>query len=242
MASDIHELLETLRKRFVATRPHGRFVAGVTGSVAAGKSTFADELRTRMNGWPERPRVSVIPTDGFLFSNAVLAERNLSYRKGFPESFDVERLRAALSRIKRGEAENVPLYSHVTYDVDPSEMLAVTDADIVVLDGLHLGRIKSGPLGQLIDALVYLDAEEADIESWFRARLIPLMQEGRTDPKSFYHAFRTFDDAGISAFTERVWREINLPNLRHHIVRDRDLADFIVRKRRDHSVERVDVR
>ena len=47
---------------------------------------------------------------------------------------------------------------------------------------------------------------------------------------------------GLSAFAERVWREINLPNLRNHIVRDRDVADFIVRKRRDHSVDRIEAR
>lgn len=240
MASDIHDLLEKLREGFVAGKAHGRFIAAVTGSVAAGKSTFAEELRARMANWPERPRVTVVPTDGFLYANAVLAERGLSYRKGFPESYDVGLLRRTLSEIKRGEAGRIPLYSHVTYDVDPSETLAVSDADIVVLDGLHLGRIKAGDAGRLIDSLVYLDAEEADIESWFRARLIPLMQAGRSDPKSFYYGFRTLDDAGLAAFAERVWREINLPNLRNHIVRDRDLADFVVRKRRDHSVEHVE--
>jgi type I pantothenate kinase len=242
MASDIHELLDKLRERFVANRPHGRFVAAVTGSVAVGKSTFAEELREAMSGWREKPRVTIAPTDGFLFSNAVLAERGLSYRKGFPESYDVGLLRRTVSQIKRGEEGRIPLYSHVTYDVDPSETLAVRDADILVLDGLHLGRIKSGDAGRLIDSLVYLDAAEADIESWFRARLIPLMQAGRTDPKSFYYGFRTLDDAGIGAFTERVWREINLPNLRNHIVQDRAAADFVVRKRRDHSVEHIDAR
>jgi type I pantothenate kinase len=242
MASDIPELLETLRERFVASKAHGRFVAAVTGSVAAGKSTFAEELRVAMSGWREKPRVAVAPTDGFLFSNAVLAERGLSYRKGFPESYDVGLLRRTVSEIKRGEESRIPLYSHVTYDVDPANALAVRDADIVVLDGLHLGRIKAGDAGRLIDALVYLDAEETDIEIWFRARLIPLMQAGRTDPTSFYYSFRTLDDAGIAAFTDRVWREINLPNLRNHIVHDRAAADFIVRKRRDHSVERVESR
>ena len=242
MASDIHDLLEKLREGFVAGKSHGRYVAAVTGSVAAGKSTFAEELRAAMSSWRERPRVTIVPTDGFLYTNAVLAERNLSYRKGFPESFDVGQLRKTLSRIKRGEEERVPLYSHVTYDVDPTEALVVGDADIVILDGLHFGRIKTGDAGRLIDSLVYLDAAEADVESWFRARLIPLMQAGRTDPKSFYYGFRTLDDEGLSAFAERVWREINLPNLRNHIVRDRDVADFVVRKRRNHSVERIETR
>ena len=241
MASDLHELLEKLREGFAASKA-GRFVVAVTGSVAAGKSAFAEELRGAMEAWPDHPHATVVPTDGFLFPNAVLAERGLSYRKGFPESYDVALLRETLRKIKSGAKVGIPLYSHVTYDVDPALTLAVDDADIVILDGLHLGRLKTDDARALIDALIYLDAEEADIESWFRARLIPLMQAGRTDPKSFYYAFRTLDDAGILAFTERVWREINLPNLRDHIVHDRERADLVVKKRRDHAVERVETR
>ena len=41
------------------------------------------------------PRVDLVTTDGFLFPNAVLAHRGLMERKGFPESYDAEALRAA---------------------------------------------------------------------------------------------------------------------------------------------------
>src|SRR5262249_19038707 len=151
--------------------------------------------------WPEKPVIEIISTDGFLFPNSVLAEKNLSTRKGFPESYDVEALKRAIAALKRKERVRVPLYSHVTYDVDPDSFQRVTNADIAMLDGLHLGRLMRDSSGsRLIDQLIYLDATEGDIESWFRSRLFPLMVEGRTNPNSFYFAFRDLDDARAHEF------------------------------------------
>jgi type I pantothenate kinase len=41
------------------------------------------------------------------------------------------------------------------------------------------------------------------------------------------------------AFAKRVWQEINLPNLRNHIVQDRAAADLVVRKAADHHILKV---
>jgi type I pantothenate kinase len=237
-------LLELLRARYLAARAEGaaRFVAGVAGSVAVGKSTFAHMLRDEMAAWPERPRVQEVPTDGFLYPNRVLAERNLSLRKGFPDTYDVEALRTALEGIKAGERVTIPRYSHVTYDVDAEAQEVIDATDIVVLDGLHLARVRDGAKDRLIDQLIYLDADEAHIERWFRDRLIPLMQAGRTDPGSFYHLFREMDDAGQLAFAERVWREINRPNLHDHISGDRHGADIVIGKDGDHGIVAIEIR
>jgi len=239
--TDIHDLAGHLRKQFEATRaadPNAVFVIAVAGGVAAGKSTFAGQLADAM-GWAKR--LELVSTDGFLFPNAVLAQRELSMKKGFPESYDIAALRAAIAEIKRGERAALPVYSHVTYDVDSLNPHVVEKPDVVILDGLHLGRIDAEALaaGKLVDALIYLDAEESAIEQWFTDRLLPLMVSGRDDPKSFYYAFREMDDAGQRDFAKRVWNGINLPNLRDHIVKDRSLADIVVTKRADHGIESI---
>jgi type I pantothenate kinase len=232
------ELLAQLRERFDRKENTGAYVLGITGGVAAGKTTFAEMLREQMTRWPEGPNVEIISTDGFLFSNKVLAEKHLSTRKGFPESYDTAALESAIARLRQKAAVKVPLYSHVTYDVDPNAWQVVGHADVAIIDGLHLGRAKSDRTGhRLIDQLFYLDAEETDIELWFRDRLFALMIAGRTDPNSFYFAFRDMDDTAALEFVRQVWTGINLPNLRDHIVRDREVADVIVRKARDHSIE-----
>jgi type I pantothenate kinase len=242
MSSDIHDLLDRLRARFLARLEEGpgAFTIGVTGGVAVGKTTFAEFLAGEMRHWPARPHVEIVSTDGFLHPNRILAERQLSYRKGFPESYDLDALIAAIDAIHAGRPVGVPRYSHVTYDVDLDNVHHIGHIDVAIVDGLHLGHVKHDPRGAaLLDTLIYLDADEEDIEHWFRNRLFPLMVAGRDDPKSFYHSFRHLDEEAVLAFIQRVWAGINLPNLREHIINDRDVADVVVRKARDHSVVSV---
>jgi type I pantothenate kinase len=227
-----------LRARFTASGG-APFVIGVAGGVAAGKSTFARALRDELQSWNERPRVEIVATDGFLFPNVVLAERGITMRKGFPESYDVSALRSVVGALRRGERVAIPLYSHVTYDIDTQNRQGIERADIVILDGLHLAQIETKDAPRLIDALIYLDAGEDVIERWFTDRLVPLMEAGVDDPNSFYYAFRTMDDAGRRDFAKRVWHGINLPNLRDHIVKDRDAADLVLHRTADHRIDKV---
>ena len=68
------------------------FIIGLAGSVAVGKSTTGRVLQALLARWPSHPSVELVPTDGFLFANAVLEERGLMGRKGFPESYDLTAL------------------------------------------------------------------------------------------------------------------------------------------------------
>src|ERR1700733_4791049 len=88
--ADVRDLLSAHRP---ATGP---YVIAITGSVAAGKSVFAGELAADLAAQPDRPAVEIVCTDGFLMDNAALEASGLAQRKGFPESYDVEGLRAAL--------------------------------------------------------------------------------------------------------------------------------------------------
>lgn len=231
---------EWLRARSAASRAAGTpFVIGISGSVAAGKSTFARSLRDDLDAWREHPRVDIVATDGFLFDNRALAEREITMRKGFPDSYDVAGLRAAVAAVKAGSRVAMPLYSHVTYDIDTQNVQIVERPDILILDGLHLAQIEEPGAPRLMDALIYLDADEAAIERWFTDRLIPLMEAGIEDPKSFYHAFRAMSGEERQAFAKRVWQEINLPNLRNHIIADRAAADLVVHKAADHRIAKV---
>jgi type I pantothenate kinase len=233
-------LSEELRRRSAAARAKGTaYIVAVAGSVAVGKSTFAAALAKSIAAWPEHPGVVNIATDGYLFPNAILAERGISMRKGFPESYDVAALRAALEAIKEGERVPVPRYSHTTYDVDIDNALIVERPGVLILDGLHLAQIETPGRKRLVDCLIYLDAPQEVIEAWFTNRLLPLMLAGRDDTTSFYYAFREMGDAERRAFAARVWREINLPNLRDHIVKDRAAADIVVTKNADHSIAAI---
>jgi len=233
-------LIRTLRGR----RPdQGCFVIGVTGAVASGKSTLSAALRSKLRAWPERPRVELVCTDGFLHPNAVLDARGLTARKGFPESYDTDALCQALSQVRQGDAA-FPGYSHVTYDVDPALLRRIDRPDVLIIEGLSLDldrrSTEAGP--RLVDCLIYLDADEADIEHWFVGRFLGLWAAAEHDPTSFYARFRGLDREQTAAVARTVWNQINLPNLRENIAKARDVADIIVRKWLDHAIEAVELR
>ncbi|MGH9096011.1 MAG: type I pantothenate kinase [Acidimicrobiales bacterium] len=106
--------------------PATPFVIGVAGSVAVGKSTTARLLQAVLRDGPGHPPVELITTDGFLYPNAELEARGLMDRKGFPESYDRRRMIDVLSAIKAGRPRvEIPVYSHVTYDIVPGEFQTV---------------------------------------------------------------------------------------------------------------------
>ncbi|MFI4935933.1 MAG: hypothetical protein ACHP7N_15030 [Caulobacterales bacterium] len=223
---------DRLRARRGAAAP---FIVGVTGAVASGKSTFSGQLAQAIGGWPEAGAVEIVCTDGFLKTNAALEAEGLSMRKGFPESFDAKAMAGALSAIRAGAAD-FPGYSHVTYDVDPALTRRLSSPDVLIVEGLGL---HDGPAANGLDALVYLDADEAHLEAWFTQRLLGLMAAGVTDEASFYHRFRHFGPDQARDFCVSVWQSINLPNLRGHIVLARDHADIVVRKGPQHQIEAI---
>jgi type I pantothenate kinase len=204
------------------------FIIGITGSVAVGKSAFAAALAGAL---PEQ--AEVVGTDGFLLSNQVLDSRGLTLRKGFPESFDTGALATALDQARAGPVM-FPGYSHVSYEVDPSLSRRIVRPPVLIVEGLGLG-----PHRRAIDALIYLDAEEADLEAWFVARFMGLWAAAEQDKTSFYARFRGMDLAAATGFARSVWAGINLPNLREHISAQRELADIVVRKGPDHAIVEV---
>jgi type I pantothenate kinase len=223
--------VEDLARAVLAFKPaDGTFIVGLTGSVASGKSTLAAELAPFIGA-------EVVNTDGFLLPTAVLVERELLYRKGFPESYDLAALAAALTGVRAGPTA-FPDYSHITFDPIPGRTLDRPAA--LLVEGLALGLSRPQPDG--IDCLIYLDAAEADLETWFVDRFVVFWEEAEHDPASFYQRFRHLDRAGVTEVAHQVWARINLPNLRDHIGPTRPYADVVVVKGADHAIERISSR
>ncbi len=217
--------------------PGDVMIAGITGSVASGKSTLASQIAEALSG---AMRVEVVSTDGFLLPNAELDSRGLTMRKGFPESYDIDRLTRTLDAARRG-AIKVPGYSHARYDVDEGLGRIVDRPDLLLVEGLGFAPISDDYRAlQALDALVYVDATEEDLEHWFLERFMRLWQAAADDPDSFYARFRGMSEAEARGFARTVvWRGINLPNLQEHIVRARPHADVLVSKQRDHLLRLV---
>ena len=222
------------------------FVIAVAGSVAVGKSTFSRVLQALLRRWPERPRVELVTTDGFLFPNAVLEERKLMRRKGFPESYDVARLMQFLQQVKCGDDEvEAPVYSHLSYDIVSGEVQRVSRPEILIFEGLNVletPRGASSVASDYFDFSIYLDAEEDDISCWYRERFHSLQRTAFQNPRSYFYRFREMSFEEAEAMASSLWREINLPNLIENIQPTRQRADLILRKDSSHRIESVSLR
>jgi type I pantothenate kinase len=223
--------------------PRVPYVIGVAGSVAVGKSTFARILQALLSRWPDHPNVGLVTTDGFLFPNAVLEERGIMDRKGFPESYDTRRLLAFLREVKSGSpVVSAPVYSHVVYDIVPDDEVSIERPDILILEGLNVLQIANTGtefVSDYFDFSIYVDADESDILDWFVARFMTLRESVFRDPDSFFQHFAALSDTEAVAVATDIWKEINGRNLRENIEPTRDRASLILRKASDHRIASV---
>ncbi|QFG27289.1 type I pantothenate kinase [Actinomadura sp. WMMB 499] len=223
------------------------FIIGVAGSVAVGKSTTSRLLRTLLARWPEHPSVELVTTDSFLYPNAILTERGMMERKGFPESYDRRALVRFVSSVKSGvEETTVPVYSHLEYDVVPDAVQTVRRPDILIVEGLNvLQPPPPGALGvsDFFDFSIYVDARVEDIRQWYIDRLFALRRTAFTDPRSYFHKYaHELDEDETAAFARRVWRDVNEINLVSNILPTRARATLVLHKDKKHAVERVRLR
>ena len=163
--------LATVTDTFLGAPPRPRpFVIGVAGSVAVGKSTISRVLQELLARWPQHPRVELVTTDGFLYPNAVLEERGLMDRKGFPESYDRRALLEFVARAKGGADHlEVPVYSHFAYDVLEGETRGISRPDILILEGLNV--LQAGGVGAFVsdyfDFSIFVDADPEAVRGWY---------------------------------------------------------------------------
>ena len=222
------------------------FVIGIAGSVAVGKSTVARVLRTLLARGPGHPHVELVATDGFLYPNAVLAERGLMDRKGFPESYDRRALLRFVSSMKAGAEEMaVPVYNPLIYDVVPDARQVIRRPDILIVEGLNVlqtARPGSLALSDLFDFSIYVDARVNDIRQWYIDRFFALRRTVFTDERSYFHPYARVDEDEAAAYAERLWREINEVNLVANILPTRARATLVLHKDHDHRVSRVRLR
>jgi type I pantothenate kinase len=224
------------------------FIIGVAGSVAVGKSTTSRILREMLARWPSHPKVELITTDGFLFPNQVLEERGIMQRKGFPESFDLKRLRGFLADVKSGRAAaEAPVYSHIAYDILPEEKIRVSRPDILIVEGLNVLQpavlAKEGTeipfVSDYFDFSIYIDADIETLQRWYVERFMGLRKTAFREPGAYFERYAELDDAGAEKTAIDIWTRINLKNLNENILPTRARADLILHKSGDHHIDRV---
>jgi type I pantothenate kinase len=223
-------LSEMVLERYQPPRSR-RFVVGIGGSVAVGKSTVAHKLVASLVGVAS----TVIGTDGFLFSNDALTAHGSLDRKGEPDTYDEDALLMVLAAVRAGErVVAVPTYSHTTFDVGP--VLAVSVGDVVIVEGVNALQPR---LAAAYDVAVFLDAPEPVLIRWYVDRFLAEIGAAEENDVSFYRRFVFLGPEERIAMAEAVWHGINAPNLRRFIAPTRDYATVVVTLDAEHQVVEV---
>ena len=125
----------------------GRAVVGITGAVAAGKSTLA-----------RRISACVVSTDHYLPDY----DRTPEHLRDLPESSDLPRLAQDLAELRAGRATSIP---HWTFEAHARVgEQRVEPAEIVVVEGLH--ALHALPRTH-VDVAVFVEAPQST--RWARA-------------------------------------------------------------------------
>ncbi|MEO9169430.1 MAG: nucleoside triphosphate hydrolase [Aestuariivirga sp.] len=158
---DAAKLCALIRQK---ARRRKRFMLGIVGAPAAGKSTLAAQLRDALIATGES--AIVVPMDGFHYDDAILNARGERARKGAPHTFDVSGLEILLKRIKAGEPDiAIPVFDRAMELSRAGADIVSDETKFILVEGNYL-LLKSAPwnkLKPLFDFTLYIDVPEAEL-------------------------------------------------------------------------------
>jgi len=238
-----NEDLSFFKSIFLQEKNRSRpFIIGISGSVAVGKSTTSRLLQILLSRRFKWASVEMVTTDGFLYPNKVLEEKNILDRKGFPESYDMELLLNFLDSIKNGEEFEIPVYSHEIYDIISDEKVTIQPVDFLIVEGINVFQNPQNQtlyVSDYFDLSIYVDADVANIETWYLERFQTLLKLAENDPNNYYHRFTQMPFNQVLAIAQDTWKNINLANLEKYIEPTRSRADIILHKGQNHEIDEI---
>lgn len=248
---------ENLRRQTVLQRfldieaPKVPYIISIAGSVAVGKSTSARILQSLLSHWPKKRNVDLITTDGFLYPVQKLQKENLLHKKGFPVSYDTQRLIRFISDIKSGKSGvKAPIYSHLTYDIVPNQFNEINQPDILILEGLNVLQTSANHgkhpdrlfVSDFVDFSIFVDAEESLLKEWYTKRFLTFRKGAFSDPNSYFHHYSSLSEQQAIATAHQIWDTINGLNLQQNILPSSERANLILVKSGNHEIEQVKLR
>ncbi len=105
-----------------------------------------------------------------------------------------------------------------------------------------MGGRSNLAVSDFFDFSIYVDAKTQDVKRWYVDRFLSLRDTAFSHPDSYFKRYADLSDEEAIATAERIWEEINEPNLIENVLPTRSRASLVLTKGADHSVERVRLR
>ncbi len=159
------QLLTNLLGMLKAKDNDNRFILGIVGTPASGKSTLSKWLCNAVNQGGQEAAAVIVPMDGFHRYNDELERLKQRHLKGTPETFDGEKFIRCLKRIHNEANENInlPEYDR-TRSNDPIENAIVVRPEhkLIIIEGNYL----------LMETSPWHEVKKLLSESWYLSRSI----------------------------------------------------------------------
>lgn len=147
-----------------------RFMLGIAGPPGSGKSTLA-ELACRK--WNEEMSdttsgaATIVPMDGYHYSNEELQQMGLLHLKGIPASFDAKSFVNKVKELKSTpeEIHYCPRFDRSIEASTPDDIAVTPEHKLVIVEGnyLLLDEAPWDELSNIFDSIWYIDACESTL-------------------------------------------------------------------------------
>lgn len=200
---EIDEIIKPLIYKFQELRQmkNRRVIVFLSAPPAVGKSTFALFLEQLSNTMENVLPVQHLSLDGFHHKNKYLKnnkinilgeERYLSEIKGMPETFDLDKFKKYLDRLKTEDVK-WPIYDRVKHDVVEDQI--EVNSEIVLIEGNWLLLDEPGwrDLKEKCDYSIFIRAEEDQLKD----RLINRKIKGGLTPEEAIEFYKRSDGKNV---------------------------------------------
>ena len=185
-----------------------RFIVGIAGPPASGKSTLAAALREALTGGAAPDGKGEVATiaalDGFHFDDAVLNARGHRPRKGAPFTFDTAGYAAMLERLAAPvrEAVAVPVFDRdlelsraAAAVVEPHHRIVITEGNYLLLDDDRWRGVRG-----FLDLSVFLDVSAEELhrrlmDRWLGHGYSPAKAKEKTEANDLVNARLVLDNS-----------------------------------------------
>jgi pantothenate kinase len=150
----------SMRVKELLNSSGNRILIGIVGKPGAGKSTLSAYLLKEL----QSPEITVVPMDGYHFSNAVLQKLGRAERKGAPDTFDAAGFAALLKRIRYENSADIyyPIFDRAIEESIAAQGVVTTETKVVIVEGNYLlhdiGDWKE--VAGLLDEIWFVDVDD----------------------------------------------------------------------------------
>ena len=226
--------LKTLIEKLINKKSDSRFLIAIAGPISVGKSTFANNLKNILEN---DYSTQVVASDGFLFNNQELENKGIFDKKGWPESFDNDRLKQFLSDVKNGGDNQYDFYSQELSDIDYQKTQTIQqNTQIVIVEGINMLQDQ---FSSLFNLKIYLDAMNDDLLDWYLKRSMDNIHLSKNNPQSWFSQFSDMSDNQIKEIAIDIWKNVNQVNIEKYIQPTKVNADVEVVFGANHEIKEM---